>query len=67
MATSTPTTTSWLQVTKNPAQVITALKNDRSLRDDDLRAGTRVSALLIGVFAAGLLMMLFTVLASLNF
>ena len=67
MATSTPTTTSWLQATKNPAQVITALKNDRSLRDDDLQAGTRVSALLIGVFAAGLLMMLFTVLVSLKF
>jgi hypothetical protein len=67
MATSILTTTSWLQTTNNPAQVITALKNDRSLRDDDLQAGTRVSALLIGVFAAGLLMMLFTVLVSLKF
>lgn len=67
MATSTLTTSSRLQTTNNPAQAIAALKNDRSLHDDDLQAGTRVSALLIGVFAAGLLMMLFTVLVSLKF
>ena len=67
MAMSTLTTASWVQATNNPAQVITALKNDRSLRDDDLQAGIKVSALLIGVFAVGLLMMLFTVVVSLKF
>jgi hypothetical protein len=67
MATYSPSITSEFQVTNNPAQVIPVLQSDHSLRQEDLVAGMRVSALLIGVFAAGLLMMLFTVLVSLKF
>ena len=66
MATFAPTTNSEFQLTSDPQRVIPLLKEDRTLREEDLVAGRRVPALLIGVFATGLLMMAFTVLISLK-
>ena len=66
MTTFTSTTNSGYQTTNDAAGVIAALKSDRWFRADDLEAGKRVAALLVGVVSTGLLMITLTVLLTLK-